>query len=219
LGVIATYTSQNNANLADGSAQLHFLQCAALTAALAILPSIAYAGCRESGSTLCSKTFYGEGICDGSDQLVVLKADGLPSVAIVKPWEPEPISIVGVEITFIKPPRHLTYAYAGNGATPNQMLFMGQGQAHARVFYPHGLGFKLPGAGAPGHIDLHVSCPPPESPPPVPGRPPKQTFWQRLSGAAPLASPAPPIPVEPPPDIYRVFCTFYYTMSASPIGR
>jgi hypothetical protein len=117
--------------------------------------------CERSGSSLCSKTFYGTGTCDGKDQLVEL-ADtvGWPASAIVPPWEALPSVIVGVEITLHRPPEQFAYAYAGNAASPNQMLFLGPGAVHGRQFYPAGLGFRLPAKGAPGinHVDLHVSC-------------------------------------------------------------
>ena len=124
-----------------------------------IAPAAADSRCVKSGSPMCSVTFYGEGVCDGTDQLVFLKRDGAEAVQLVRPWESKRINIVGTEVTFIRPPASLSYAYVGNAAAPNQMMFMGPGQSHSRVFYPPGLGFHFPGDERTGHVDLHVSCP------------------------------------------------------------
>jgi len=128
----------------------------------ALTPAAAADNCRDSGSPMCSRTFYGAGTCAGGDQLVALK-DGSPEVTanlLVPPWENEAISIIGIEVVIFETPRYIAYVYAGNASSPNQMMWMGPQQTHDRVFYSNGLGFRVAPIGTPGHhhIDLHISC-------------------------------------------------------------
>lgn len=118
--------------------------------------------CERSRSTLCSRTFYATGHCDGTDNLAGLTPDASAPIKLVRSWERHPLTIVGAEVTMFQQPKRLSYAYIGNGHTPNHMLFLGPGEAHSKQFFPPGIGFALPPAEAPGnaYIDLHVSCAP-----------------------------------------------------------
>ena len=129
------------------------------------------AGCQGTSFNFCSKTFYATAPCDGQDQLASIARNNCPrgpktcmqcesgeNCPLIEAWEPTAITIVGVEITVLGGRSALQYAYAGNGYHPNQMAFLGAGESHTRNFFPAGTGFKLPPAGTPGYINLHVSC-------------------------------------------------------------
>jgi len=139
----------------------------ALLALLILLPIPAAALDEGCGFSFCTKHWMGSGICDGTDQLPILEP----------PWEPRPISIVGVTIavrTTGSYEKHLHrwwrsstpqsfYAYAGNSFVPDVMLFR-ISEGSETVMYPPPLAFKLPAATEEmrttrlPHIDLHVSC-------------------------------------------------------------
>lgn len=95
-----------------------------------------------------SYNFYASGPCNGQDYVVVQNA-----------WLPNPIHIVGVEITVFEGWEGLQYAFAGNSWSPDTMLWLGPMSAHGDHFYPQGLGFAFPMAGTPtAHVDLHWDC-------------------------------------------------------------
>ncbi len=117
--------------------------------------------CLERGFGFCSKTFHASATCSGQDQLARITGNKCASgndCPLIEAWEPTPVLIVGVEVTMIEGAESLLYAYAGNGYHPNQMMFVGRGQTNRSQFFPKGLGFRLPSAGAPGYIDLHIAC-------------------------------------------------------------
>ena len=98
-----------------------------------------------TGKLLCTKTFHGQGKCDGKDQLPILE----------DLWEPEPISIVGTSIRWwASSDVHVNYVFAGNSYTPDVMNWLG-GPGASTVMFPAGLVMPL---GPKKHVDLHVSC-------------------------------------------------------------
>lgn len=103
------------------------------------------------GSTLCSRTFYASGNCDGQDQLAALKIDEIET-KLVGPWEPVPITIVGVHLKLIS--GEVTYAFAGNSSTPDIMRWLDERD----TYYPQGTGFAFPAFGSKAHIDFHYNC-------------------------------------------------------------
>lgn len=132
----------------------------AKTTALLLLGGIIYfatadraAACAGDGShsTLCSKTFFAEGECDGADRVVVLR----------EPWESSPIEIAGVTIALSTPaPVPTGYVFAGNSFAADVMAFQ-LDRGSSTIMFPPGAGFALPAAhagGAEAHVDLHVAC-------------------------------------------------------------
>jgi hypothetical protein len=111
--------------------------------------------CEQSAETkLCSRTFYGAGVCDGQDHLPI--AEG--------PWEAVPIEIVGVGVALLHtapraPDFQAGYIMAGNSYSPDVML-LHLGEGSETVMFPSGLSFFFPGkpADPPAHIDAHVAC-------------------------------------------------------------
>jgi len=118
------------------------------------------------GFEVCSKHWYGTGVCLGRDQVPILQP----------PWEPRPISIIGVSIAVQMYGRRSwkdwwrgdpvnMYAFAGNSHVPDVMAFhAASGTSSHTVMYPPGVAFKLPAWSADAqrtrlpHVDLHVSC-------------------------------------------------------------
>jgi hypothetical protein len=129
------------------------------------------AGCQGTEFSFCSKTFYASAPCNGLDELASIGRNNCPrgpgkcahcasgqDCPLIESWEPTEIAIIGIEITIFDGHQQLSYAYAGNGYHPNQMAFVGPGQSHVAQWFGQGMAFKLPAAGVPGYIDLHISC-------------------------------------------------------------
>jgi len=95
--------------------------------------------------TLLSKTFHGQGVGTGLDQIPILE----------EMWD-GPIEIVGVELALTEGAKYVQYAFAGNGYSPDVMLMLGAGEVSGRVFYPTGLSFPFAGS----HVDCHICVKP-----------------------------------------------------------
>lgn len=131
----------------------------------------AHAGCQGTHHTFCSKTFQARMACDdpNGDNLAYIDGNHCPAgqtcahckdgqhCPLIRPWEPTPIKIVGVElvVTYGRP----TWAFAGNAWQADVMAALGD-QPRIMQWFPPGLSFEMPTAGTAGatHIDLHVAC-------------------------------------------------------------
>ena len=105
----------------------------------------------SSDRLLCTKTFYGTGSCNSSDQLATLTdSTGWPNSTLVPPWEPWSISIVGGAIVDL----------GGNSYTPDVMLWYSPRGGTSPYFFPAGTSMQFPASGGSSqpHLDLHVSC-------------------------------------------------------------
>jgi hypothetical protein len=163
-----------------------------------------------AGALAESKTFIGQGLCDGKDQVAIKE----------QPWEDRPITIRGVTIGLLtQPPTAMAYAFAGNSFMPDVIaLQIGPGASPPSL--PAGITFSLPGhTDSPDvHVDAHVSCAAAAlDPPPAPPEPPKG--WL-ASLAARLRPPPPPTPAPAPAAIgadlgahdFQVWLVIYYTV-------
>lgn len=114
----------------------------------------------SSDRLLCTKTFYGTGTCNSSDQLATLTdSTGWPNSTLVPPWEPSSISIVGGAIVDLGGNVN-SYAFGGNSYTPDVMLWYSPRGGTSPYFFPAGTSMQFPASGgsSPPHLDLHVSC-------------------------------------------------------------
>ena len=115
------------------------------------------------GRTVCTKNFYFAGTCNGQDTNPYLNDGVAINTPLAPPWEPVPISIEDIWITFIQaPPTY--YAFAGNSYAPDIMTWMTSGGTHHRL--PSGMQMPFPASGTAGgpHLDLHISCTPAGAP-------------------------------------------------------
>jgi hypothetical protein len=121
-----------------------------------------------STSLYCSASWAFVGTCTGADMVYNWSANGTsagqgnadhPGAWHVMPWEPEPITIRGVELSVTGGPTP-SWLMAGNGFVPDAMLFL-VGEKHGRHDFPAGTGMPVPVTADPTHqyLDLHGSCP------------------------------------------------------------
>lgn len=110
---------------------------------------------------LLSKTFYCGGTANGSDITPEFNVGTAAPIGHIgaEPWEAVSINIVGIGMTFFQMPSGLQYAFAGDSYSPDIMLEMAAGQTSLTKFFPAGLSFPFPAAGAvtpPPHVDMHI---------------------------------------------------------------
>lgn len=120
-------------------------------------------GAGYKGGSVCTKTFYFSGVCNGQDNTPTLVDNtGTINTPYIPGWEPVSISIQDVWIVFI-PPRPATfYAFAGNNYTPDVMSWYTNEATERHL--PAGTNMTFPAANTGSHLDLHVSCQPNNTP-------------------------------------------------------
>lgn len=139
---------------------MRFLLPAVLLLSIPASAEVSNSICRATGSEICSKTFYGSGVCSGLDKLPILQ----------EPWETRPIRVTGVAITVditgrprwherLRGAKVKSFAFAGNSASPDVMAVM-SGTGSTQVHFPGGRYFTFPGKTGKDdpHVDLHVQC-------------------------------------------------------------
>lgn len=110
----------------------------------------------------CTKTFTLVAICDGTDQVMS---------NLFTPWEPFPIVVTSLALSFYTTLDVILNAQAGNGYVPDIMLIKGNGtgKEFAAVF-PAGSGMAFPAKVTPQPagqwLDLHFGCTGYTTPPP-----------------------------------------------------
>lgn len=101
----------------------------------------------------CTKAFVLSAICDGTDQVAVNE---------FLPWEPFPIVVTSISISFFTTMDVILNAQAGNGFAPDIMMLKGNGNGKEfQVIFPAGSGLPLPSSTTytTGQwLDLHFGC-------------------------------------------------------------
>lgn len=109
-----------------------------------------------------SQAWLMRGVCNGQDQVYSWHVEGEPPQkdAFLRPWEADPIKIIGIELTKIQG-GPTQFWMAGNNIVGDAMLWLGSNEDHGRHDFPPGATMPMMGkadATDLSYIDLHGAC-------------------------------------------------------------
>jgi hypothetical protein len=113
----------------------------------------------STGRPICSKSFNFTGDCNGGDMVYSWTIAGRGGWQ-VKPWENQPIDIIGVEVVDASGSPH-SFWMVGNNHAPDPMAWVGPNQWHTSNIFPTGFSWPFPAssrAATSDYFDLHGAC-------------------------------------------------------------
>jgi hypothetical protein len=180
---------------------------------------------------VCSGTWQFTGPCDGVDLWDRWKVQGQTTTdePFVRPFLDDRIVVIGYEMTKVGGEPH-SFFMIGSGIQNDAFLWMPPGRNHARIMFPSGVGHPWPSKteseaqrnSVNDLIDIHGSCNPIPSPPPlVTARPVEgwldrvARFFKPRAAEEPVAAVAAPA-AQPAAILLTIYFTPWSRISSSP---